>query len=213
MERKLVQRNGNVYQITPPGLAYIDQVRSHIKPSGNDIASQSLAEVRHLLTKQDQEVRQQIKTALQKIDPYNFEYLIKHLLEAMGYENVEVTSKSGDGGVDVVADIEVGITSVREVVQVKRHQGNIQRPILDMLRGSLHRFNANRGTIITVGKFSKGAQDAAFEQGVAPITLIDGERLIQLLIDNEIGAVYEEIKVLKFNPDDFRFEEESVEAQ
>ena len=56
------------------------------------------------------------------------------------------------------------------------------------LRGSLHRFDAVRGTIICTSGFSKGTRTAAFERGAAPITLIDGETLIQLLIDHGIGV-------------------------
>ena len=121
------------------------------------------------------------------MDPYKFEHLIKSLLEAMGYSNVEVTSPSGDGGVDVVGDIELGISSIREVVQVKRHTGSIHRRVLDELRGSLHRFNALRGTIITTGKFATGARAASLEVGGAPITLIDGDKLLDLLLLHEIG--------------------------
>ncbi len=205
IDRGLIQRTGNQYQITPEGLAYIQEVGMHVRTSGGEIKSQPLAEIRTLLVQQDKEVRDQIRQALVEIDPYNFEKLIKRLLEAMGYQNVEVTAKSGDGGVDVKAEIEVGITSVREVVQVKRHHANIQRPVLDQLRGSLYRFSAQRGTIITSGSFSKGAVEAAFEHGAPPITLIDGDRLIQLLIDNGIGADSEEIRVLKFNPQAFQF--------
>jgi restriction system protein len=88
-----------------------------------------------------------------------------------------VTSPTNDKGVDVVANIELGISSVREVVQVKRYRGSIHRRVLDELRGSLHRFNAVRGTIITTGDVSRGTVQAAFERGAAPITLIDGEKL------------------------------------
>jgi restriction system protein len=42
----------------------------------------------------------------------------------------------------VIAHIELGISSMREVIQVKRHKGNIGRRVLDELHGSLHRFNA-----------------------------------------------------------------------
>ena len=48
------------------------------------------------------------------------------MLEEMNYQNVEVIGQSGDRGVDVVADIQLGVTSVREVVQAKRHKGTIQ---------------------------------------------------------------------------------------
>ena len=57
-----------------------------------------------------------------------------------------------------------------------------------MLRGSLHRFKAQKGTIITTGDFGKGVKDAAFEMGAAPITLINGDTLIDLLIQHEIGV-------------------------
>jgi restriction system protein len=101
--------------------------------------------------------------------------------------------------VDVVSDIELGISSVREVVQVKRHRGNINRKVLDELRGSLHRFNAVRGTIITTGGFSGGTKQAAFERGAAPITLIDGDKLVDLLIEYNIGITKRSVDYIEFD--------------
>ena len=105
----------------------------------------------------------------------------------------------GNKGVDVIGKIEVGITDVREVVQVKRHRKNIHRPVLDGLRGSLHRFQALRGTIITLDGFAKGAQDAAIEMGAAPITLIDGDKLLDLLIKHGIGVRTKAIELLELD--------------
>jgi len=133
------------------------------------------------------------------MDPYQFEDLIRRLLEEMGYQDVETTSPANDKGVDVVGNIEVGITAVREVVQVKRHRQNIQRPVLDALRGSLHRFGAVRGTIITTAGYSKGTRDAAFEHGAAPITLIDGEKVLDLLIEHELGVRKKGIEILELD--------------
>ena len=121
-------------------------------------------------------------------DRYHFEHLIGDLMEAMGYEDVIVTKQSGDKGVDVVATVQFGITTVREVVQVKRHsKASIPRQTIDQLRGSLPYHQAIRGTLITLGKISKGATEAALFPGAAPITLIDGERLLDLLIEHGIG--------------------------
>ena len=117
----------------------------------------------------------------------------------MNYENVEVTSPSGDGGVDVVATIELGITAVREVVQAKRHRRTIQRKDLDALRGCLHRFGAVRGTIISTAKYSRGTREAAFEPGAAPITLIDGDKLIDLLIAHNIGVQKKSVDLLELD--------------
>ncbi|MCC6644554.1 MAG: restriction endonuclease, partial [Polyangiaceae bacterium] len=108
-----------------------------------------------------------------------------------------VPARSKDKGIDVVADIEVGITSVREVVQAKRHAKAVQRKELDALRGCLHRFKAVRGTLITTGTFSRGTIDAAIEAGAAPITLIDGAKLVDLLIEFGVGVKRNPIETLE----------------
>ncbi|MBW8835927.1 MAG: restriction endonuclease, partial [Burkholderia sp.] len=123
-----------------------------------------------------------------KMNPYRFESLIKDLLEAMDYEDVVVTKQSGDKGVDVVASFQFGITQIKEVVQVKRHKGNITRPVLDQLRGALPYHGAIRGTIITTGGFAQGCKDAALFPGAAPITLIDGDKVIELLLKHGVGV-------------------------
>jgi restriction system protein len=113
--------------------------------------------------------------------------LIKDLLAAMGYEDIQVTAATNDKGVDVTAVSQQGITTVKEVIQVKRFtKGNVTRPVLDSLRGGLHRFDAFQGSIITLSDLAKGAKDAAYEKGAAPITLINGEKLIDLLIENKL---------------------------
>ena len=198
-ERGLVERSSHQYSVTDEGLAYLNKVGGGDDGPGTD-------EIRQLLTlskAQNTAIRDSIQELLSSMDPIAFEHLVERLLVAMDYDNVKVTSRSNDKGVDVVADIELGITSVREVVQVKRHKNTIQRKDLDALRGSLHRFDAVRGTIITSGRFASGTRDAAFERGVAPITLIDGAKLIDLLIEHEIGAKKKSIEVLELDPDAF----------
>ena len=193
VERELVTRSGNSYQISPNGLAYLEQVGREGPPSVIE-ATESQA-LYQLAEQQRQTTREKLAEQLSKIDPFQFEHLIRRLLEEMSYQDVEVTSPTNDKGVDVVANIELGITAVREVIQVKRHAANIQRPVLDALRGSLHRFGAVRGTIITTGDFSKGTKDAAFESGAAPITLINGQKLIELLVEYELGVRKKTIEI------------------
>ncbi len=198
-DRELLIKTGTTYSITDAGLNYL-------KDSGGDEELDGGGKVQEILTlvkEQKASVRSSIKEILSTMAPTAFEYLIKQLLEAMNYQNVEVTSPTNDKGVDVVADIELGITSVREVVQVKRQQGNIQRPILDALRGCLYRFQAVRGTIITTGDFSKGTVEVAFAPGAPPITLINGEKLLDLLIEYGIGVKTKAIEVLELDADAF----------
>jgi restriction system protein len=145
------------------------------------------------------------------MDPIAFEGLICELLERMGYHEVHLTQATHDMGVDIIAYIELGISSIREVIQVKRHQRSIHRPTLDALRGSLHRFDAVRGTLITTSSFSKGTKQAAFERGAPPITLIDGEKLIDLLMEHELGVRKSSVSLWRVEPTRFEANGEGLE--
>ena len=208
LARELLDRSGAQYTISEAGLAYLGQAGDEDAPGGDQNQ-----EIRRLVREQESSVRESIRDILAELDPFAFEHLVKRLLEEMSYDNVQVTTRSNDGGVDVVADIELGITSVREVVQAKRHKRTIQRKDLDALRGSLHRFGAVRGTIIATSKFSKGTRDAAFEPGAAPITLIDGEKLLELLIAHAIGVRKKTLEVLELNAQAFAEVEEAMNDQ
>lgn len=201
LERGLITREGVVYSITPRGIEYASP------PSR---VSQGSTDPRHVVAQAIRDYNQaqiaSLRTLLNLMDPYQFEYLIRDLLEAMGYEHVTVTRESGDRGVDVVATIQFGITTITEVVQVKRHQGTISRPTIDQLRGALPYHNAIRGTIITTGTFSRGCAEAALYMGAAPISLIDGDRLEELLVEHEIGirkrpAMLYEVDAATFSTD------------
>lgn len=181
LSRGLVDKNGMYYDLSAQGREWLGKsvlVKKH----------DPKRELYELVRKHKQEqialLRQQIET----MNPYQFEHLVRQLLEAMGYEDVEVTKASGDKGVDVVGKIQLGISTITEVVQVKRVQGTISRPIVDQLRGALGYHKAIRGTIITIGSFSSGAEEGAIFAGVAPITLIDGNALLDLLVKHKVGV-------------------------
>lgn len=196
VERGYVQLRSLTYQITDSGLRYLERYAGLVP--GRQAGSKQ-TELRQLTKDLTQQAREQLGEHLAAMDPFKFEELVKFLLEEMGYADVVTTSPTNDRGVDVVANIELGISFVREVIQVKRHRGNINRTILDQLRGSLHRFSAVRGTIITTGGFSRGTMSAAFERGAAPITLIDGEKLIDLLVAHEVGVTKHTLEYLEFD--------------
>ena len=192
LDRDLIERERTKYTVTDDGLSYLERAAPEPGPR---------QQIQKLAKEQKAAVRESLREHLLQMDPSAFEELVGRLLDEMNYQNVGVVGQSGDGGVDVVADIQLGVTSVREVVQAKRHKRTIQRKDLDALRGSLYRFNAVRGTIVATSRFAKGAVEAAFAQGAAPITLIDGDRLIDLLIEHGIGVRTRAIEVLTFDPE------------
>jgi len=149
-----------------------------------------------------------LRERLGEMPPQRFERLVADLLEAMGYEDVEVVGQAGDRGIDVVGTVQVGITSIREVVQVKRHRKNINRRVVDQLRGALPYHQAIRGTLVTLSGFTSGSAEAALYPNAAPITLIDGDRLIQLLIEHEIAVTRREAHLNEVDEDYFGLLEE-----
>ena len=199
IDRGLVEARGASYEVTEAGLQYLERFAAY-NPEQVKTISKSSELFRMARTITD-DVRARLHAYLLEMDAFKFEELIKLLLEEMGYDNVATTSPTNDKGVDLVGTIALGISAVREVIQAKRHKGAINRPVLDQLRGSLHRFNAVRGTIITTGRFSKGVAEAAFERGAAPITLIDGTKLIDLLVENQIGVNTRQVDYLEFAPE------------
>ena len=104
LERQLIERNGNLYSITREGLIYLEETAATAH-----VGSSEQSEIRALVRKHEITVRKSLKELLHETDAFDLEHLIKRLLEEMGYQNVEVTAQSGDGGVDVVGDIELGI--------------------------------------------------------------------------------------------------------
>ena len=204
LNRDLIVRERVKYSATSAGIAYLERVAPPSPPGEQE-------QIRKLAKECEAAVRTSLRETLLKMDPSAFEQLIGRLLEKMNYQRVDVVGQSGDGGVDVVAEIELGVTSVREVVQAKRHKRTVQRKALDALRGSLYRFNAVRGTIVTTSRFAKGAVKAAFAQGAAPITLIDGEKLIDMLIEHGIGVRKRMIPVLSIDQGGLSPEENLVE--
>ncbi len=180
VERGLVMREGNSYSITDAGNEYIGAA----KPQGENPKQDITRMVQAFNTEQ----RDQLRETLHNMPPAKFEELVGALLDAMDYQDVEVTKVSGDKGIDVVGSVQFGITTVTEVVQVKRQRNNVARPILDQLRGCLPYHNAIRGTLITLSDFTKGCQEAALFPNAAPITLINGDELVRMLIKYGLGV-------------------------
>lgn len=146
------------------------------------------------------EIERQIREQLSKMKPFEFEKLVGALLVKLDYREVKVTSRTGDGGVDVRAVWAAnGVASLRTCVQVKR-QTVVGRPVVQNLRGSLAA--GEIGVLVTSGEFTDGAKEEASQPDKIPITLINGWDLTRLLMEHEIGC--RKLNVLTYNlkPDD-----------
>lgn len=179
IERSLLLRSGHQWELTAAGRSYADKLMPPDQGSRHKLEN--------LAREFQAEQRQRLRERLATMHPYRFEQLVGQLLTAMGYEDVTVTKPSSDKGIDVVATAMFGITPIREVVQVKRVASNIGAPTINELRGSLHSQNAIKGMVITLSSFTPQAKKDAIPQGAAPITLVDGDALINLLLKYRVG--------------------------
>lgn len=131
--------------------------------------------------------RKKLHSILINMNPYSFEKLSQRLLRECGFEDVHVTKKSGDGGIDGTGRLKInGIFSFNIAFQCKRYQGTVGAPEIRDFRGSLTT-DIEKGVFITTGTFSKAAIDEASNPGKQQIDLIDGEEFMTKLAEYEIG--------------------------
>lgn len=132
--------------------------------------------------------RAKLHRVLTEMDPYAFERLTQRLLRECGFDDVRVTKKSGDGGIDGTGKLKInGIFSFNIAFQCKRYQGTVGAPDIRDFRGSLTT-DIEKGVFITTGSFSKQAIDEASNPGKQQIDLIDGEEFITKLAEFGIGV-------------------------
>ena len=152
---------------------------------------------RHIDSFNDKQ-RKVLMERMMQLNPQDFEELITTLLSKMGFSEVSRTPYGGDGGVDVR-----GIMTV----QAKRWKANVQSPVVQQLRGSLG--TDERGLIVTTSNFSKGARDEATRTSShTPIDLIDGDQLVSLLVEYNLGVKKNRYQLLELTPSFFSDEEE-----
>lgn len=125
---------------------------------------------------------------IKSLPPSGFERLCQRILREAGFAQVTVTGKSGDGGIDGHGVLQINeLVSFQVLFQCKRYQGTVGAPEIRNFRGAMSG-RTDKGIFITTGFFSSDARKEAAREGVAPIELVDGEKLIALMERLEIGV-------------------------
>lgn len=142
----------------------------------------------------------QLLALLRAMDPAAFERLCQRLLRESGFVKVEVTGRSGDGGIDGTGVLRMNLISFHVLFQCKRYAGSVSAPTVRDFRGAMQG-RADKGLILTTGSFTAEARREATRDGAPAIDLIDGEYLCQLLRERGLGVqvrevVHQEVTVL-----------------
>ena len=148
--------------------------------------------------------QEQLIEELQKIEPSAFERLCQRLLRELGFQNVEVTGRSNDGGIDGKGMLRLGgVLSFHVIFQAKKYKGTVSPSVVRDFRGAMVG-RADKGLIITTGSFTREAKREASRDGAPPIDLMDGNDLVEKLKELRLGIEIELVEKVNIKHDWFK---------
>ena len=175
------------------------QFQAERAAAGESTASASSGEDETAVTWQDK-----LLSVLQVMDPIAFERLCQRILRESGFIEVEVTKRSGDGGIDGYGTIRLGgLISFNVLFQSKRYKGNIGPETVRDFRGAMVG-RVDKGVIISTGGFTLEARREATRDGAPPIDLIDGRLLAEKLKELKLGVRTNLVEYVEVNDEWFR---------
>jgi len=129
----------------------------------------------------------QLLDIVKAMPPEAFERLAQRLLREAGFIKVEVTQRSGDGGIDGTGVLRVNLISFQVLFQCKRYAGSVGSGVIRDFRGAMAG-RCDKGLIITTGTFTADAQKEASRDGATAIDLVDGDFLCDLIKKYGLGV-------------------------
>ena len=144
----------------------------------------------------------QLLQHLLEISPAAFERLTKRLLLETGFRDVQVQSKSGDGGIGGVGVYRLSLMSFPTYFQCKRYRGSVSAGAVRDFRGTMAG-RGEKGLLVTTGTFTREARKESSRDGAPPVELIDGEELCDLLKEHQLGVTTKLIEHIEINTDFF----------
>lgn len=136
---------------------------------------------------------------LLKLNPAAFERLCQRILRESGFTQVEVTGRSGDGGIDGRGIIKIGgLLSFHIIFQCKRYVGKVSAEQIRDFRGAMQG-RADKGLFITTGGFTREAKTEATRDGAPPIDLIEGDDLVEKMRELGLGVKIQTEEVVEID--------------
>jgi len=131
--------------------------------------------------------RDELIDTMHSLTPDGFERLCQRILREKGFVRVEVTGRSGDGGIDGFGVLRINLLSFQVYFQCKKWKGSVRAKDLRDFRGAMVG-RTDKGLFITTGTFTADARKEAARDGAPAIDLIEGEQLCEILKDLKLGV-------------------------
>ena len=144
----------------------------------------------------------QLLDCLLKMKPAAFERLCQRVLKDSGFIKVEVTGRSGDGGIDGIGVLRLNLLSFHVLFQCKRWKGSVGASAIRDFRGAMVG-RTDKGLVMTTGTFTTDARKEATRDGAPAIDLVDGEQLCDLLKSLKIGVSTRQVEHVVVEQDAF----------
>jgi restriction system protein len=184
----------NVKKINPKEV--VDFVYSLLKDKKDKSNDNSIIEDNESENKTWQE---ELIELLFSLSPGAFERLVQRILRESGFSQVEVTGKTGDGGIDGKGIFKIaGLISFNVLFQCKRWQNSVSASEIRDFRGALQG-RADKGLFVTTGSFTRDAIKEASRDGATPIDLLDGEALVNKIKELKLGISIDYIEKININ--------------
>ena len=140
-------------------------------------------------TAETADYKSELLAVIKSLPPGGFERLCQRVLRESGFQEVTVTGKTGDGGIDGIGVLQVNpFVSFNVLFQCKRYQGSVTPSQVRDFRGAMAG-RADKGIMLTTGTFTVEAKKEARRDGATPIELVAGEDLVKLFEDLELGLL------------------------
>lgn len=150
----------------------------------------------------DLDWKERLLRVLKEMPADAFERLSQRVLRESGFVRVEVTGRSGDGGIDGAGVLRMNIVSFHVLFQCKRWKDVVGASVIRDFRGAMIG-RADKGLVITTGRFTADAQREAVRDGAPPIDLVDGEAFCELLKSLRLGVDVKTVEVIEIKPETF----------
>lgn len=201
----IVPEKRNVKSVNPQEV--VKTVRAdHKKQKANTNEDQPAEDMIDIETPDEAESWRSIlhNLLINEITPDAFERLAKRILRESGFVQVDVTGRTGDGGIDGKGIMRLsGLLSFHVIFQCKKYKGSVTASDIRDFRGAMIG-RADKGLFITTGTFTRDAVREATRDGAPPIDLIDGDQLADKLKELGLGIKKEMVEKVTVDTEWFK---------
>lgn len=181
-----------------------DKNKAELRKQGKlNLVAASPDEMHPDIDSEEYDWKEDLLDVLGQIKPDAFERLCQRVLRESGFTKVQVTGKTGDGGIDGIGVLKINLLSFTVFFQCKRYKGSVGSGAIRDFRGAMMG-RADKGLVITTGTFTSDARREATRDGATAIDLVDGEDLADLLKKHKLGIQTELVETVTITADFFR---------